>query len=74
MITFLLYCVSTIVDSIGLINPSYSSGDVLGIIFIIATGAFFVVGAVVIAMVIVPMINEFEALTKRQKKLAPKNS
>lgn len=67
MITFFLYCVSTIADSIGLINPSYSR-DFLGIIFIVATGAFFVVGAVAIGMVLVPMVNEFEAITKRQKK------
>jgi hypothetical protein len=64
MITFLLYCVSIIADSIGLIDPSYSR-DFLGAIFIVATGAFFVVGVVAIIMVLAPMVNEFEAITKK---------
>ena len=59
IITFFLYCLSAIVDTIGLISPSTSSSDFTGIIFIIATGTFFVVGAFALIMVLVPLVNEF---------------
>jgi len=67
-ITFFLYCASIFVDSLWLINSNLpNSNYFLGNIFIGATIAFFIVGELAIAMVIVPMNNEFEAITKKRK-------
>ena len=72
LITFGLYCLSVIVGAFELITPFYYSVEYLPIIFIIATVAFLVVGVFAIVMVLMPMINEFEAITKRQKKVSSK--
>lgn len=68
LITFLLYCLSVIIGALELISPFYYSFEYLPITFIVATVAFFVVGVFAILLVLVPMVNEFEAITKRQKK------
>jgi hypothetical protein len=67
MITFALYFVSILTDSswFFISNPNAVYGIVIS--FMVATGAFFVVGIVAIIMVLVPMHNEFEAITKKQK-------
>jgi hypothetical protein len=72
LITFGLYCLSVIVGVFELITPFNYSVDYLPIIFIIATGAFLVVGVFAIVMVLVSMNNEFEALTKKQKRVSSK--
>ena len=74
LITFYLYCASTFVDSLWLINSNLPySNSFVGNIFITATVAFFIVGTLAIVMVLVPMHNEFEAITKKQKRDSSKN-
>ncbi len=72
LITFSLYCLSAIVGAVEFVSPYSQPIDYLPILFIVATGAFFVVGGLAIIMVLIPMINEFEAITKRQKKVSSK--
>jgi len=68
MITFVLYFFSVLIDSLQLINPSSAfSSYLFGIVFLLATIAFFMVGIVAVVMVFIPMQNEFEEITKRQK-------
>ena len=68
VITFLLYFISTLYDVFWFtaISPE-STGYVMSGIFISATAGFFYVGVVAIYIVYIPMKNEFERITKRQK-------
>ena len=72
LITFGLYCLSVIVGAFELITPFNYSVDYMPIIFISATVLFLGVGVFAIVMVLMPMINEFEAIAKRQKKVSSK--
>jgi len=69
LISFTFYCSSVIFDSFWFLSPSSSADFSIIILFFIATIAFVVVGAIALIMVFVPLQNEFESITKRQKKV-----
>lgn len=70
LITFAFYSASTIVDSIWFLNPASYDDFFIITLFMIGTIGFFSVGLLAVIMVFTPMQNEFEAITKRQKKVS----
>ncbi len=71
LVTFLLYSFSILFDAMWFFNPMSveATGYIVVGLFVSASVVFFLVGMVAIYIVWVSVQNEFEEITKRQKKL-----